>query len=201
MKTIFSGPLSEAIDALGASLSAILIPVLILAVVVLADYATGLMKAQYTKQISSDVGYKGVLKKLAYIPIVLVGIVTDWVVQSAMLHAGLELQVHAIALILILWQIAVECISILENIAAMGTPVPGFLLAIVSKLKNSAEAEGSVRVGENGLEKAADLDVMTKVLMETHRPEDGMQLSEEEYHQLAELILTGTVSQKPEDTP
>ena len=45
MKTIFSGPLSEAIDALGASLSAILIPVLILAVVVLADYATGLMKA------------------------------------------------------------------------------------------------------------------------------------------------------------
>ncbi len=148
MKTIFSGPLSEAIDALGASLSAILIPVLILAVVVLADYATGLMKAQYTKQISSDVGYKGVLKKLAYIPIVLVGIVTDWVVQSAMLHAGLELQVHAIGIILILWLIMVEAISILENISAMGTPVPQFLLALVSKLKQTTEAEGAARAGD-----------------------------------------------------
>lgn len=147
-KTIFSGPLSEAIDALGASLSAIIVPVIILAVVVLTDYGTGMLKARYTKQLSSDVGYKGILKKLAYIPITAVGIVTDWVIQSAALHAGLEIQIHVISIILVLWLIMVEVISILENISAMGVPVPGFLMTLVSKLKKTAEAEGAARVGE-----------------------------------------------------
>lgn len=147
-KTIFGGFFPEIIDALGAYLSEIIIPVLILAVVVLADYATGMLKARYTKQLSSDVGYKGILKKLAYIPIITVGIVTDWVIQSVTLHIGLETQVHAIGIILTLWLIMVEAISILENISAMGTPVPQFLLALVSKLKQTTEAEGAARAGD-----------------------------------------------------
>ena len=39
----------------------------------------------------------------------------------------------------IVWLIINELISILENVAAMGSPVPGFLQKLLGKLKNAVE--------------------------------------------------------------
>ena len=186
-----NGPVSETINALGAYLSNIFIPIIFLIVVVLADYATGLMKARYTKTLSSDVGYKGILKKLTYPAVIAVGIVVDWSIQSAALHSGMDIEVHATGIILTLWLIFTECISILENVSAMGVPVPAFLMAVVSRLKKTAEGEAEGKTEKVGLDKDAVLEVMTKLLISAHRPEDGELIDEAKYRKAAEHILTG----------
>ena len=40
-----------------------------------------------------------------------------------------------------IWFMLNECISILENIASIGVPVPEFLLKLIKRLKQSTESK------------------------------------------------------------
>lgn len=54
--------------------------------------------------------------------------------------AGIEVQFSfLIAAMVIIWLIVNELISILENVAAMGGPVPSFLSKLLARLKNVVE--------------------------------------------------------------
>ena len=95
-------------------------------VLVVTDYTTGIMKAHIIGVLSSKVGLKGILKKLMYFAIVAVAVIID-----PLTGAQGVLRVACIGFL-----IANEGISILENCAAAGLPVPRALVKVLGKLKD-----------------------------------------------------------------
>ena len=91
-------------------------------------YATGLMAAFVQKKISSEVGFKGICKKVAIFCLVGIGHVLD----TQIIQNGSVLRTAVI-----FFYLSNEGISIIENIALIGLPVP-------KKLKNSDVAQSVV---------------------------------------------------------
>ena len=97
-------------------------------------------KAWNRGELSSCVGLKGLFKKVGYIFVVAVSGVLDWLFISGLSQIGIEVNVSFyFGLIVTIWFIINECISILENLAVIGIPLPSFLVKIVHKLKITVE--------------------------------------------------------------
>lgn len=109
---------------------------------IILDWITGMMSAISTGTISSKAGHRGVLKKLAYF--LLVGfahIVDVYVVQDS------DYKFRTIAIGLIL---ANEGISILENLAELGVPIPKKLLGLFERMKDRDRDENQNKGQEQG---------------------------------------------------
>nr|DAW28617.1 MAG TPA: holin [Caudoviricetes sp.] len=132
--------MAAALGALCAYGVQLLVPVLVLVVVMLLDYATGMTKAWNAGELSSRVGLRGILKKVGYLVIVAVAAVVDWLLRYGADTLGWDWPVEFLfASIVIIWLVINELLSILENVSAIGAPVPGFLQALLKKLKVHAE--------------------------------------------------------------
>lgn len=126
----------------------LLAPVIVLGLVMLADYISGLARAWIGKTLCSRAGIVGIIKKIGYLLAVAVAVVVDWTVQTAAAEAGLDLGgFYMFGLLVTVWLILNECISILENLAVIGVPLPAFLMKAVSKLKQTAEETGEEAAG------------------------------------------------------
>lgn len=122
------------------------VPVIILAVVMAIDYLSGIVRAWIKSELSSRVGVLGIVKKVAYLLAVAVAIVADWVVQTAAVEIGVDFGgFYFFGLLVTIWLVLNECISILENISEIGVPLPAFLLKIIEKLKKTVESTGDQR--------------------------------------------------------
>ena len=132
--------LAGAAGALAAYFNVLLLPLVVLAAVMLIDYITGMTGASYTGQLSSRVGVKGIVKKAGYPALVAVGMVVDYLISSALLTIGIQVQVnYCFGMILTVWLIINELLSILENLGEMNIPLPDFLLHTVKSLKGRVE--------------------------------------------------------------
>lgn len=124
-------------------------PVLVLVIVMLLDWVSGLADAWSRGELSSKVGVLGIVKKVAYMAAVAVAVVVDWVIQTAGAKAGVDIgNFYAFGLLVTIWLVLNECISILENLAELGVPLPGFLMKVIEKLKKSAEDAGDGKDGK-----------------------------------------------------
>ena len=103
-----------------------------LVVFVVMDYFTGVLAAGVKKELSSEVGFKGIAKKVCIF--VLVGIAN--IVDTQVIHDG-----AAIRTAVIFFYLANEGISVLENSAVIGLPVPEKLKDILAQLHDRAEKE------------------------------------------------------------
>lgn len=101
---------------------------IVLLVTMLIDYLTGICKAIYLKKLNSSIGLKGIIKKFGYLLIVILAALADKVLNNGTL---------AIRTIVIYFFIANESLSILENWALMGLPLPKKLYEVFEKLKDS----------------------------------------------------------------
>ena len=113
-------------------------PVLVLLCMMVIDYVTGMVKAYMTAQLSSRIGVKGILKKLCYMAMVAVGAAVDYLLHGALKQAGIDLHIELFCgLLVTVWLLINELISVLENLAAIG--VPGFprLNRLLSRLKST----------------------------------------------------------------
>ena len=106
-------------------------PVLVLLVVMVLDYITGMAKAWHAGELSSRVGLWGILKKVGYLVIVGVACVVDWLLRYGADSLGWSWPVDFLVIN--------ELLSILENVSAIGAPVPGFMQALLKKLKVHTE--------------------------------------------------------------
>lgn len=88
-----------------------------LLVFIIIDYITGLLRAIFTKELSSKIGAKGIIKKVGYIFIVILAALLDKLLNST----------GNIRNIVIYMFIANEGISILENWTSMGIKIPKIL--------------------------------------------------------------------------
>lgn len=137
---IIQATISVVLGALASYFNVLLIPVLVLVAVMVIDYATGMTSAYKNGQIESKVGLLGILKKVSYLVLVAVGGVVDYLICSGLATSGFDFGVtYCCGLIVCVWLIINELISILENLSELGTPIPKFLVNIVHRLKDSVD--------------------------------------------------------------
>ena len=134
---------SAAITALISYLGVIAIPVTVLMAAMIIDYVTGMAAAWHKKKLSSKKGLSGIIKKISYLALVCVGMGVDWLIYSGLSQAGISTE-HSVffGVLVTVWLIINELISILENLKAIGVPLPTFLTKIVKRLKITAENVG-----------------------------------------------------------
>lgn len=96
------------------------------------DYITGVVVAVIEKRLSSEVGFRGLAKKFLILVFVAVGHIADTYILG-----GTPAAMSAV----MLFFIANEGISIIENAAALGLPVPKKLTNIMEQIKNKSESE------------------------------------------------------------
>ena len=99
---------------------------------VICDYVTGMMCAVSDKKLSSEVGFKGIAKKVVIFILVAVAniIDTNVITQGAMLRTAV-----------IFFYLSNEGLSLVENATHLGLPVPDKLKAVLAQLHDRAEKE------------------------------------------------------------
>lgn len=94
---------------------------------VVIDYLTGLLAAGVQRKLSSEVGFKGIAKKVAIF--LLVGIAN--IIDVNVLQNG-----SALRTAVIFFYLSNEGLSILENAGSIGLPIPDKLKDMLAQLKN-----------------------------------------------------------------
>lgn len=134
--------LAAALGVASSYLVQLIVPLIVLVIAMLADYGTGMAKAWNAGTLCSRTGIRGILKKVGYLVIVAVAMGADYLLRYGLDQVGVHTNIEfLIAAIVIVWLIINELISILENVAAIGAPVPEFLLKLIRKLKNVTEKQ------------------------------------------------------------
>ncbi len=132
--------LAAAAGALCSYFAELVVPLAVLLAVMLADYVSGMAKAWSTGTLCSKTGLRGIVKKLGYLVLVGVAGVVDWLARYGLAQAEIEVSFRFLmAAMVTVWLIINELISILENVAALGGPVPMFLRSLLGKLKETVE--------------------------------------------------------------
>lgn len=124
---------SVAVSALVSYLGELVVPIAVLMFVMIADYLTGIAKAYVKHELSSKVGIKGIVKKLAYLVMVAVGMTCDYLIALGLPKAELPFD-FCVGMLVTVWLIINELISILENLSMLDVPIPEFLRKVIEKL-------------------------------------------------------------------
>ena len=105
-------------------------PLIVLIIFMVIDYLTGLTKGYVNKDLSSNVGLKGIARKCVIFAILIVAVMLDrllntgnWVFRSLVCY----------------FYIANEGISIMENASELGAPVPAKLKNALIQLREDKE--------------------------------------------------------------
>ena len=105
------------------------------------DYVTGVIIAIINKKLSSEVGFKGLAKKFLILVFVAVGHILDaWVLGNTAVFMTAVM----------LFYIANEGVSIIENAALLGLPVPQKITDILEQIKNKSNDESEEKNDEKG---------------------------------------------------
>lgn len=137
--------ITELLAAIGGAIASFfcgLPPIMwVLIAVMTIDYVTGIIcglmgKSQKTETgyLASHAAFIGLLKKALILLVVLLAALLD---KAVTMQAGVTFE--AVAGATCLWFIASEGFSVLENIAAMGIPIPGILRQALDLMRKKGE--------------------------------------------------------------
>jgi len=110
---------------------------------IILDYITGLLKGLYTKKLSSEIGYRGFIKKVTILIMVAAAQVVNVVLAPQL----------AIREIVITFFLCNELLSLIENAAVMDMKIPAVLKDILIK--------------QRGPEISAEETIVTNPIVET----------------------------------
>ena len=96
------------------------------------DYCTGVIRAFINKEVSSDIGLKGIARKAVIFIVLIVAVLLD-----RLLNTG----TWAFRTLICYFYIANESISLLENCSSIGLPIPEQLKEALVQLKNGEKKE------------------------------------------------------------
>lgn len=100
---------------------------------VVIDYATGVLCAIADKNLSSEVGFKGICRKVLIFTLVGIGNILDVYVLG---EAGV------LRTAVIFFYLSNEGVSLLENSARLGLPIPEKLKDVLAQLHDRAGKDG-----------------------------------------------------------
>lgn len=153
MKKEYVIAVQGAVAAVGAWLSnrlGILYPVLcVLMAMMMVDYITGML-ASKSEAIdhpddpeygwSSKKGAKGIIKKVGYLCVIAAAMVVDYVIATVSGQIGFSMPASAFfGLLVAVWYLLNELLSIIENAGRMGAAVPEWLLKYIAVLKDKID--------------------------------------------------------------
>ena len=101
--------------------------IIALIVLIVMDYISGVVAAIVEKKLSSEIGAKGIAKKVFMLLIVAVANIVDINVIG---------EGNTLRTVTVLFYIANECISLIENAGRLGVPVPKKLMDVLAQLKD-----------------------------------------------------------------
>ena len=105
-----------------------------LVVFVAIDYVTGIMCAILDRKLSSEIGAKGIFKKVVIFSLVAVGNIID----TNILGEG-----GVVRTAVIFFYMSNEGISILENASRLGLPIPEKLRTVLQQLNEGGDKDGN----------------------------------------------------------
>lgn len=100
-----------------------------LIIVMLIDYITGVLSAIFNKKLNSRIGLKGIIKKVGYLCIIALSVIIDTITGET----------GTIRTLVIYFFVANDGISIIENIAKMGVPMPKKLIDTLEQLRKNGD--------------------------------------------------------------
>lgn len=103
-----------------------------LIIFVIVDYITGIMVAIINRELSSEIGARGIFKKILIF--ILVGIAH--IIDSRLIGEG-----SVIRTAVIFFYLSNEGISIIENASRIGLPIPQKLKDVLAQLHGKAKGE------------------------------------------------------------
>lgn len=102
-----------------------------LLIAIALDYVSGIIKAFVLKQLSSNVGFKGILKKVGILVVVALAVLIDRVTGES----------GAIRTLVIYYFVANEGLSIIENAGKAGLPIPHSIKEALQALKKQGDKD------------------------------------------------------------
>lgn len=122
-----------------------------LVIIVVLDYITGVIKAIIEKRLSSEIGYQGIFKKVSLFVLVALANIVD-----KLLFADVVLLRYGIILLFL----SNEGISIIENLAEIGVPIPKAILNALIQVKRLSKTnisqEKDIKEVKDELKKEGD---------------------------------------------
>lgn len=107
-------------------------PLIALVIFMALDYLTGVVRGYVNKELSSDIGLKGIARKGVIFVVLIVAVTLDrllntgsWVFRSMVCY----------------FYIANEGISLLENCSSLGAPIPDKLKSALVQIKEGKKKE------------------------------------------------------------
>ena len=142
---------SAALAYISARLGVLFPVLLLLTAMMVVDYITGMMASkaealEHPEDLSlgwsSRKGAKGIIKKVGYLCVIAVAMVADYIILNVAETMGYKMPVKAIfGLMVAVWYLLNEMLSIVENAGRMGAPVPEWLAKYITVLKNKVEMD------------------------------------------------------------
>jgi len=107
---------------------------------VVIDYATGVMCAVVEKNLSSEVGFRGIFKKITIFALVALGHILDTHIIGPIGAVG---DYSTIRTAIIFFFLANEGLSLLENSTRLGLPIPKKLKDVLAQLhRHNTDGDG-----------------------------------------------------------
>lgn len=138
---------------LSAKLGLLGFVLIVLFAAMVLDYLSGMAAAKYEALEhpddpaygwSSNRGAEGILKKFGYLCVIAVAMIVDYIILHVAAEAGIAVSVKAFfGLLVAVWYILNEALSIIENVGRMDKGiVPEWLMKYIAVLKNKIDSQG-----------------------------------------------------------
>lgn len=129
MKHLISNVCSVILTTIVYLLGGVDIALQSLLIVIIIDYLTGIASAIYNKELSSKIGFKGIIKKFSYLLVVALSVVIDNLLgQSGLIRS-----------LVIYFFVANDGLSIIENMTEMKVKLPQKLIDALEQIKKKGE--------------------------------------------------------------
>lgn len=147
-----AGIISGAAAWLFSKIGVLMYVIIVLAGAMAIDYITGML-ASKSEAIdhpnnskygwNSRKGAKGIIKKVGYLCVIAVAMMVDYIILRVTAEIGIMIELKAFFGILVtVWYLLNEALSIIENVGRMGAPIPDWLRQYIAVLKNKIEQQG-----------------------------------------------------------
>ena len=145
------GAVSAAIAWLAIRLGIMFWPMVILMILMIIDYITGMLASkkeaiEHPKDPdygwSSRKGALGIIKKVGYMAAIAVAVCLDQIIITGVAQMGFDVPAKGFfGLVVTVWFVLNEMLSILENVGRMGSGVPPWLARYIAVLRDKIDEE------------------------------------------------------------
>lgn len=112
---------------------------IVLLIVLILDYITGIVQGFLNEGFSWGKAWKGILKKVMYGPILILGFAADYIILYLTNAVGVQWGLSGVVgIAACIYLIGTEGFSIIQNLLLIGVPAPDFLTKVFGLIRDNA---------------------------------------------------------------